>query len=66
MKKILIKFIEFYQIFLSFDRGILAYFAPLGACKYSPTCSEHTKQMVEKYGIIRGLQLGIRRIISCR
>ncbi len=66
MKKIVIKLISFYQIYLSFDRGVLAIFAPGGACKQSPTCSEYTKQMVEKYGILIGVYKGIRRVISCR
>ncbi len=53
-------------MFLSFDKGILAVFAPGGACKNSPTCSEYTKQMINKNGIIRGIILGGRRILSCR
>lgn len=66
MKLIIIKLIEFYQTFLSFDRGILSFLAPGGACKFTPTCSEYTKQKVEKYGVIKGLYLGGKRILSCR
>lgn len=66
MKYMVIKLIEFYQTFLSFDRGLLSVFAPGGACKHSPTCSEYTRQAVEKYGLIKGLGLGLRRIVSCR
>jgi putative component of membrane protein insertase Oxa1/YidC/SpoIIIJ protein YidD len=63
---ICINLINFYQIFLSFDRGILSVFAPGGACRYSQSCSEYTKQMIIKEGILKGIFLGIRRIISCR
>lgn len=34
-------------------------------CKYYPTCSEYTKQAVEKYGCIKGCALGMWRIIRC-
>ena len=66
MKKLLIKLIEFYQLYLSLDKGLLAYFAPGGACKYTISCSEYTKQAVLEYGILTGLNLGMRRFISCR
>lgn len=66
MKKLFIKLIEFYQIFLSFDRGVLAILSPGGACKYEISCSEYTKQMIIKQGTIKGVYLGIKRIGSCR
>ena len=34
-------------------------------CKYYPTCSEYTKQAIEKYGFIRGTFKGFRRILRC-
>lgn len=34
-------------------------------CKFYPTCSEYTYQAVEKYGIIKGIFLGTKRIIKC-
>lgn len=66
MSKIFIKLIEFYQKYLSFDTGALAFLAPGGSCKYSPTCSEYTKQAIKRYGVFKGLNMGIKRIISCR
>lgn len=66
MSKVLIFLIEFYQKYLSLDSGLLMILTPGGACKYSPTCSEYTKQMISKYGSLKGLILGARRIISCR
>ncbi|MFI5205309.1 MAG: membrane protein insertion efficiency factor YidD [Candidatus Paceibacterales bacterium] len=45
---------------------MLAFLAPGGACKYSPTCSEYTKQAIKKYGVFKGINLGIKRIWSCR
>lgn len=34
-------------------------------CKYYPTCSEYTKQAIEKYGLLKGIFLGAWRIIRC-
>ena len=34
-------------------------------CRYLPTCSEYTKESVEKFGIIYGTWLGLKRIIRC-
>ena len=66
LSRLCIKLIEFYQVFLSFDRGILMVFAPGGACKYPVSCSEYTKQQIIQKGVYRGSLLGMRRILSCR
>lgn len=58
--------INFYQTFLSFDRGILAVFAPGGACRYNPSCSQYTKLAIARYGVVTGIRLGIKKIWSCR
>ncbi len=56
-KKILIFLIKLYQKYISPLLG--------SNCRYYPTCSEYTKQAVDKYGIIKGSILGIIRIIKC-
>lgn len=57
MKKILIRIIEFYQ------KHISRYFG--GRCRFYPTCSEYTKQAIDKYGIIKGIFKGFKRILKC-
>lgn len=57
MKKILIKLIIFYQ------KAISPCLGP--RCKFEPTCSEYTKQAIEKYGAIKGTIIGIKRILRC-
>jgi putative membrane protein insertion efficiency factor len=60
MKKISIKLIEFYQ------KHISKFFSGAGVhCKYYPTCSEYTKQALNKYGFFKGWFLGIKRILRC-
>ncbi|MBI4991179.1 membrane protein insertion efficiency factor YidD [Candidatus Gottesmanbacteria bacterium] len=36
-----------------------------GVCRFQPSCSEYTYQAVEKYGTIKGLSLGLLRIVKC-
>lgn len=35
------------------------------ACRFHPTCSEYTREAVEKYGVMRGLLLGGARLLRC-
>lgn len=35
------------------------------ACLFEPCCSEYMKRSIEKYGVIKGLQKGIKRISRC-
>ena len=59
-RKALIKIIEFYQKHISkvLSHGGIN-------CKFYPTCSEYTKQAIEKYGCIKGIIKGIFRILKC-
>lgn len=66
MQNIVVSLISFYQKYLSFDTGVLQVLAPGGACKYEVRCSEYTKQMIIEYGVISGMWMGFRRILSCR
>jgi len=36
------------------------------ACRFEPTCSEYTRQAVDKYGALRGTWMGIKRILRCQ
>lgn len=35
------------------------------ACRFEPTCSVYMMQAVEKYGVVRGIAKGLRRIGRC-
>lgn len=63
-RKVVIGLITVYQATLSPDHGLLR-FVVGGACRYTPTCSEYTKQAVAKYGVIHGIVLGLHRIGRC-
>ena len=34
-------------------------------CRHIPTCSEYMKQAIQKYGCLKGIYLGIKRILRC-
>jgi putative membrane protein insertion efficiency factor len=35
------------------------------ACRFYPTCSEYMFQAVEKHGAVRGVWMGLRRLVRC-
>ena len=60
MKHILISLINMYQKHISLwleSKNI--------NCKFYPTCSEYTKQAIEKYGCFVGIFKGLKRILRC-
>jgi len=58
MKKIVLKLLVFYKKHIS-GSGIG------GHCRFTPSCSEYTYEAVKKYGVIKGLFLGFKRILRC-
>ncbi len=36
-----------------------------GGCRFTPTCSEYSVDVIEKYGIIKGVPLAIKRVLKC-
>jgi uncharacterized protein len=57
MRKLIVAILRLYKLALS----------PLlpSACRYYPSCSEYMRQAVEKYGPVRGLWMGIKRVARC-
>jgi uncharacterized protein len=57
MRKVLISFIKTYHIYLS---PFLIH-----SCKFHPTCSIYMIGTIEKYGVLKGIKLGIWRVLKC-
>ncbi len=56
MKKLILYAIKIYQKISRFTPPV---------CRFSPTCSEYTKQAIIKFGVMKGIWLGIKRISKC-
>ena len=67
MRKFFIFLINLYQKTLSPDHGYLKKVGIIKkpVCVFYPTCSDYTKQAIQKYGSLRGIYLGFFRIIRC-
>ena len=50
---------------LELYKAVISPFLP-SACRFEPTCSEYTRQAVEKYGAIKGSWFGLKRILRCQ
>ena len=35
------------------------------ACRFEPSCSRYTVEVLKKYGLVRGLAKGVWRIVRC-
>ena len=51
--------VRFYQ------RDLQPLTASFVRCRYNPTCSRYSIQAVQRFGIVKGLVLTVKRIASC-
>ncbi len=57
MKRLALGFLTLYQ------RAISPYLP--SQCRYYPTCSQYSKEAIEKYGLGKGTWLTLRRLGRC-
>jgi len=53
--------------FILLVKGYQLFISPIlpATCRYQPTCSHYTLEALKKYGVFKGLWLGIKRISRC-
>ena len=49
--------LRIYKVYLS------VFFA--GSCRFEPTCSRYAYQAIERFGVPRGVWLGLKRLLRC-
>lgn len=37
----------------------------VGNCRFDPTCSQYAYQAIERFGVARGVWLGLKRLLRC-
>lgn len=57
MKQLLLQAVLLYQKWVSPLLG--------PRCRFRPTCSEYMYQAINRYGALRGLWLGLKRLLRC-
>jgi len=57
LRSIVVLPIKFYRMVISPMLG--------PKCKYYPSCSLYTIEAIERYGIFKGIWMGMKRIVRC-
>lgn len=57
MKRLALKLIRLYQLSLS------QVMPP--ACRFTPTCSHYTYEAISRFGLFKGIYLGMKRLARC-
>tara|TARA_B100000287_G_scaffold192221_1_gene181387 strand:- start:3 stop:254 length:252 start_codon:yes stop_codon:yes gene_type:complete len=57
LTSIIIKIIKAYKYLISPMLG--------NSCRYLPTCSEYSIEALKTYGLIKGILMSLKRILSC-
>ena len=50
-------------IIVMYQRVVSPFLGPV--CRFEPSCSEYMREAIERYGIGRGIWMGVRRISRC-
>jgi putative membrane protein insertion efficiency factor len=57
MKRLALGLIRLYQSTLSQ--------VMVPSCRFAPSCSQYTYEAISKYGLFKGVWLGVKRLVRC-
>ena len=57
MKRVVLLAIWLYQ------KGLSPYIP--SSCRYAPSCSHYSQEAVERYGVVKGGWIGLKRLARC-
>lgn len=55
---------KFFALFLIRAYQFTFKFYP-SRCRFTPSCSQYAFEAIEKFGILKGIYMGFRRILKC-
>ena len=57
----------FINILIKLIKGYKFLISPLlgNSCRYLPTCSEYSIEALKNFGLIKGIYMSLKRILSC-
>jgi putative membrane protein insertion efficiency factor len=65
VKNTVLSALRLYQKTISPDHGFGKIVNPLHGCRFFPSCSEYGYQAIEKYGVIKGGIMSVKRLFRC-
>lgn len=67
MKYVVIQLLRFYRRVLSLDHGIAGKIIPHTGtvCRFEPSCSLYMEEAVNRYGVLAGGWMGLKRLSRC-
>ncbi len=53
-------------VMIRFYQYVLSPYLGANKCRFTPSCSHYTLEAIQKYGPIKGIYLGAKRLSKCR
>ena len=55
-----------FMLMIRFYQYVLSPYLGGSKCRFTPTCSQYTAEAIQKYGPLKGIVLGTKRLSKCR
>jgi len=65
MKSVFLFLIRIYQRTMSPDHGAFSQHLTHIRCRFHPTCSQYAYKAIERFGVLKGIYLGSKRVLRC-